>query len=144
MAVAEEFLARDPSNEVLFVGTERGIEARAVPAAGYRIELITASGIRGKGPFSQLKGGAKMLYGYALSRKILKSFQPDMVLGVGVYASLPMVLAASQRGIRQVFVPEPQVREAAMVPGTTDKDYYHGRVTQAVPEQHADHQAEES
>ena len=35
IAVAEEFLARDPANEVLFVGTERGIEARAVPAAGY-------------------------------------------------------------------------------------------------------------
>ncbi len=34
IAVAEEFLARDPANEVLFVGTERGIEARAVPAAG--------------------------------------------------------------------------------------------------------------
>jgi UDP-N-acetylglucosamine--N-acetylmuramyl-(pentapeptide) pyrophosphoryl-undecaprenol N-acetylglucosamine transferase len=94
MAVAEEFLARDPLNEVLFVGTEHGIEARAVPAAGYRIELITAAGIRGKGFFSQFKGAAMMLYGYALSRKILKSFQPDMVLGVGGYASLPMVLAA--------------------------------------------------
>ena len=72
MAVAEEFLARDPSNEVLFVGTERGIEARAVPAAGYRLELITAAGIRGKGIFSQLKGAAMMLYGYAQSRRILK------------------------------------------------------------------------
>ena len=98
IAVAEEFLSRDPANQVLFVGTERGIEARAVPAAGYQLELITAAGIRGKGTFSQLKGAVMMVYGYAQSRKILKRFCPDMVLGVGGYASLPMVLAA--RGMK--------------------------------------------
>lgn len=115
MAVAEEFLARDPSNEVLFVGTERGIEARAVPAAGYRIELITAAGIRGKGPFSQLKGAAMMLYGYALSRRILKSFRPDLVLGVGGYASLPMVLAAKGMQIPRY------IHEQNAIPGMTNK-----------------------
>jgi len=115
MAVAEEFLARAPSNEVLFVGTERGIEARAVPAAGYRIELITAAGIRGKGLFSQIKGAAMMLYGYALSRKILKSFQPDMVLGVGGYASLPMVLAA--KGMQTPRY----IHEQNAIPGMTNK-----------------------
>jgi UDP-N-acetylglucosamine--N-acetylmuramyl-(pentapeptide) pyrophosphoryl-undecaprenol N-acetylglucosamine transferase len=115
MAVAEEFLARDPSNEVLFVGTEHGIEARAVPAAGYRIELITAAGIRGKGLFSQLKGAAMMLYGYALSRKILKTFQPDMVLGVGGYASLPMVLAA--KGMQTPRY----IHEQNAIPGMTNK-----------------------
>jgi UDP-N-acetylglucosamine--N-acetylmuramyl-(pentapeptide) pyrophosphoryl-undecaprenol N-acetylglucosamine transferase len=115
MAVAEEFLARDPANQVLFVGTERGIEARAVPAAGYRIELITAAGIRGKGIFSQVKGAAMMLYGYALSRKIIKSFKPDMVLGVGGYASLPMVLAA--RGMQ---IPR-YIHEQNAIPGKTNK-----------------------
>lgn len=115
MAVAEEFLARDPSNEVLFVGTERGIEARAVPAAGYRIELITAAGIRGKGLFSQIRGAAMMLYGYALSRKIINSFQPDMVLGVGGYASLPMVLAA--KGMQTPRY----IHEQNAIPGMTNK-----------------------
>jgi UDP-N-acetylglucosamine--N-acetylmuramyl-(pentapeptide) pyrophosphoryl-undecaprenol N-acetylglucosamine transferase len=115
IAVAEEFLARDPSNEVLFVGTEHGIEARAVPAAGYHIELITAAGIRGKGLFSQLKGAAMMLYGYALSRRILKSFQPDMVLGVGGYASLPMVLAA--KGMQTPRY----IHEQNAIPGMTNK-----------------------
>jgi UDP-N-acetylglucosamine--N-acetylmuramyl-(pentapeptide) pyrophosphoryl-undecaprenol N-acetylglucosamine transferase len=115
MAVAEEFLARDPSNQVLFVGTERGIEARAVPAAGYRLELVTASGIRGKGLFSQIKGAAMMLYGYAQSRRILKTFRPDMVLGVGGYASLPMVLAA--RGMQ---IPR-YIHEQNAIPGMTNK-----------------------
>lgn len=115
MAVAEEFLARDPANEVLFVGTERGIEARAVPAAGYRLELVTAAGIRGKGPFSQLKGAAMMLYGYAQSRRILKKFHPDMVLGVGGYASLPMVLAAKGMQIPRY------IHEQNAIPGMTNK-----------------------
>ena len=115
MAVAEEFLARDPANEVLFVGTERGIEARAVPAAGYRLELITAAGIRGKSLFSQLKGAAMMLYGYAQSRTILKAFCPDMVLGVGGYASLPMVLAAKGMQIPRC------IHEQNAIPGMTNK-----------------------
>ena len=115
IAVAEEFLARDPANEVLFVGTERGIEVRAVPAAGHRLELISAAGIRGKSSFSQLKGGAMMLYGYAQSRKILKEFRPDMVMGVGGYASLPMVLAAGGMRIPRF------IHEQNAIPGMTNK-----------------------
>ncbi|OGU15665.1 MAG: undecaprenyldiphospho-muramoylpentapeptide beta-N-acetylglucosaminyltransferase [Geobacteraceae bacterium GWC2_53_11] len=115
IAVAEEFLSRDPANEVLFVGTERGIEARAVPAAGYRLELISAAGIRGKGTLSQIKGAAMMIYGYAQSRKILKSFRPDVVLGVGGYASLPMVLAA--RGMQ---IPR-FIHEQNAIPGQTNR-----------------------
>lgn len=115
IAVAEEFLSRDPANEVLFIGTERGIEARALPATGYNLELISAAGIRGKGTFSQLKGAVMMVYGYAQSRTILKSFRPDMVLGVGGYASLPMVLAA--RGMR---IPR-FIHEQNAIPGQTNR-----------------------
>lgn len=115
IAVAEEFLARNPDNQVLFVGTERGIEARAVPTAGYHLELISAAGIRGKGTLSQFKGAAMMIYGYAQSRKILKRFRPDMVLGVGGYASLPMVLAA--RGMR---IPS-FIHEQNAIPGLTNR-----------------------
>ena len=86
IAVAEEFLARDAANEVLFVGSERGIEARAIPRLGYRLELISAAGIRGKGSLAKLQGAFRMLYGYAQSRKILRQFKPDLVLGVGGYA----------------------------------------------------------
>lgn len=115
IAVAEEFLSRDPANEVLFVGTERGIEARAVPAAGYRLELISAAGIRGKGGLSQIRGASMMLYGYAQSRKILKAWRPDMVLGVGGYASLPMVLAA--RGMQIPCY----VHEQNAIPGLSNR-----------------------
>lgn len=94
IAVAEEFLSRSPDNEVLFVGSEKGIESRTIPRLGYRLELISAAGVKGKGTLSKLKAIAMMLYGYSQSRRILKQYRPDMVLGVGGYASLPTVMAA--------------------------------------------------
>lgn len=115
IAVAEEFLARKKGNEVLFVGTWKGIEARVLPKLGYRLECITAAGIRGKGNVARAKGIAKFLYGYAQSRKILKEFKPDMVLGVGGYASAPALLAA--RGMQ---VPR-FIHEQNAIPGFTNK-----------------------
>jgi UDP-N-acetylglucosamine--N-acetylmuramyl-(pentapeptide) pyrophosphoryl-undecaprenol N-acetylglucosamine transferase len=115
IAVAEEFLARDERNEVLFVGTEKGIESRLLPRLGYRLERISAAGVRGKGGLSQLKGVGMLLYAYAESRKILKSFRPDLVLGVGGYASGPVVLAARGMQIRRF------VHEQNAIPGMTNK-----------------------
>ena len=73
IAVAEEFLAWEKGNEVLFIGTEKGIEARILPRLGFRLECIAAAGIRGKSGFSQMKGMAMLLYGYAQARRILKN-----------------------------------------------------------------------
>ncbi len=115
IAVAEEFLARDPKNEVLFVGTERGVEAKLLPKLGYRLELIAAAGVRGKSLVGQLKGVAGLLYGYSQSRKILKGFKPDLVLGVGGYASAPVILAA-----RGLLIPR-FVHEQNAIPGMTNK-----------------------
>lgn len=115
IAVAEEFLARDPANEVLFVGTERGVEARLLPKLGYRLELIAAAGVRGKSLFGQLKGLAGLIYGYSQSRQILKAFKPDIVLGVGGYASAPVILAA-----RGLLIPR-FVHEQNAIPGMTNK-----------------------
>ena len=115
IAVAEEFLARGAENEVLFVGTERGIEARLLPKLGYRLELISASGMKGLGTAKQIMSAGRLLYGYAQSRKILKEFRPDIVLGVGGYASAPLVLAARGMGIRRF------IHEQNAAPGLTNK-----------------------
>ena len=115
IAVAEEFISRDSNNQVLFVGTSRGIEARAVPAAGFNLEQISASGIRGKGPLSKIKGATVMLNGYRQSQGILKRFRPDAVLGVGGYASLPMLLAARRNKITCL------IHEQNAVPGMTNR-----------------------
>lgn len=115
IAVAEEFLARGPANEVLFVGTERGVEAKVLPRLGYRLELIAAAGIRGKNIISQLKGVAGMLYAYSQSRRILQEFKPDLVLGVGGYASAPLLLAA-----RGLLIPR-FIHEQNAIPGMSNK-----------------------
>lgn len=119
IAVAEEFLARDSANEVLFVGTERGVEARVLPGLGYRLECIAASGIRGKGALSRFRGFGLLLYAYSQSRQLLRSFKPDVVLGVGGYASGPAVLAA--RGLQ---IPR-FVHEQNAIPGMTNKILAH-------------------
>lgn len=115
IAVAEEFLARDPANQVLFVGSAQGIEARTIPRLGYQLELISAAGIKGKGSLAKLKGAAMLLYGYSQSRKVLQSWQPDLVMGVGGYASLPMVMAA-----RGMEVPR-FIHEQNALPGMSNK-----------------------
>lgn len=115
IAVAEELLSLDKRNEVLFVGTWKGIEARVLPKLGYRLECITAAGIRGKGSLARAKGLAKFLYGYAQSRKILKEFRPDLVLGVGGYASAPALMAA--RGMQ---IPR-FIHEQNAIPGFTNR-----------------------
>lgn len=115
IAVAEEFLSRGKENEVLFVGTERGIEARVLPRLGYPVEFISASGIRGKGNIARLRGMGMLLYSYAQSRAILQRFKPDIVLGVGGYASGPLVLAARGMLIRRF------IHEQNAIPGFTNK-----------------------
>ena len=115
IAVAEEFLARDPGNRVMFVGTEHGIEARVLPRLGFTLQCITATGIRSRGRLSQAKGIAMLLYGYSQSRKILREFRPDLVLGVGGYASGPVVLAARGMQIRRF------IHEQNAIPGFTNK-----------------------
>lgn len=94
IALAEEVVGRHPGNDALFVGTARGLEATVVPAAGYPIELIQVKGLKGKGLAGAL-GNLLLIPGALLrSLAILRKWKPDVVVGVGGYASGPVVLAA--------------------------------------------------
>lgn len=99
VSVAEEILGRDGSNEVLFVGTKTGLENQILSKRGYKIEHITARGMKGSGMIRSVKAAFAAASGIFDSMSILKSFKPDFVLGVGGYVSGPMVLAASLRGV---------------------------------------------
>ncbi len=115
IAVAEEFLSRDPGNEVLFVGTDRGIEAKVLPRLGYRLQRIAVRGMRRVGFAARLKGIWLLLAGYLQSWRIVGEFRPDLVLGVGGYSSGPLVLAARMRG-RRCFIHEQNAH-----PGLTNR-----------------------
>ena len=99
IALAEEVVGRHPENDAVFVGTARGLEATVVPAAGYPIELIRVKGLKGKGLGTTL-GNLLLLPGALFaSVSILRRWRPDVVVGVGGYASGPVVLAAWLLGI---------------------------------------------
>ena len=95
ISIAEEILERNSGNEVLFVGTEQGIEKRILPEKGYRVEFINSKGIVGKSFFQKIMAVISILGAMASSLKILRDFRPDAVIGVGGYASGPTLLCAS-------------------------------------------------
>jgi UDP-N-acetylglucosamine--N-acetylmuramyl-(pentapeptide) pyrophosphoryl-undecaprenol N-acetylglucosamine transferase len=94
VAIAEEVTSRHPEAQVLFVGTERGIEARVLPKLGLPHRFIDASGLKTVGALGALRGLARVPRALWQSRRILREFRPDVVVGVGGYASGPLVLAA--------------------------------------------------
>jgi UDP-N-acetylglucosamine--N-acetylmuramyl-(pentapeptide) pyrophosphoryl-undecaprenol N-acetylglucosamine transferase len=115
IALAEEVVTRHHANQVVFVGTERGLEARVVPREGYPLETIRAQGLKGKGLVGLLKGLWALPMSFVESVRILRKHKPDVVVGVGGYASGPVVLAAWLLGIPTA------VQEQNALPGLTNK-----------------------
>jgi UDP-N-acetylglucosamine--N-acetylmuramyl-(pentapeptide) pyrophosphoryl-undecaprenol N-acetylglucosamine transferase len=124
VAIAEEIRAREPAAEILFVGTARGIEARVCPQLGWPLELIDISGLKTVGAAGAIKGALRIPRAILQSRRILRRFRPDAVIGVGGYASGPVVLAA-----RLQRVPT-GILEQNSIPGLTNKLL--GKITRAV------------
>jgi UDP-N-acetylglucosamine--N-acetylmuramyl-(pentapeptide) pyrophosphoryl-undecaprenol N-acetylglucosamine transferase len=94
VAIAEEVATRHPRNDVIFVGTARGLEATEVPRAGFRIELIEVRGLKGKGVMETIRNLLLLPLALWRSVQIVRRWRPDIVVGVGGYASGPVVLAA--------------------------------------------------
>jgi len=99
IAIAEEFLKRDPQSRVIFIGTKRGIEHRLLEPLGYELKEINVEGLKGRGLMALIKGMYAIPNSMWQSRRILKDFSPDVVIGVGGYASGPAVIAAYLMGI---------------------------------------------
>lgn len=99
ISVAEEILKRSGANEVLFVGTKKGLENELLSKRGFRVGHISARGIKGKGVGKSVTALLAACKGVSDSMSIIKRFGPDVVLGVGGYVSGPAVLAASLLGI---------------------------------------------
>lgn len=115
IAVAEALLDVDPTSRVLFVGTERGIEARAVPKAGFEVRFIDVGGLKGLGLKKRLTTLAQLPGSLVQARRILQEFQADAVLGVGGYSSGPVLVAARTLGLPTAIC------EQNSVPGLTNR-----------------------
>lgn len=98
-----------------FVGTERGLETRIVPAEGYRLLTIRSAGITGKSLQGRLKGGALIPVSLWQSLRLIGRHRPGLVIGVGGYASGPVLAAAVIRRVPTL------IHEQNYVPGTTNR-----------------------
>jgi UDP-N-acetylglucosamine--N-acetylmuramyl-(pentapeptide) pyrophosphoryl-undecaprenol N-acetylglucosamine transferase len=92
LAVADELRSRGV--EVTWLGSRRGLEAEVVPRAGYPIDYITVSGLRGKGMLSWLVAPARLLLAVAQGWSVMRRRNPSAVLGMGGFVSGPGGLAA--------------------------------------------------
>ncbi len=98
IAIAEEFLRRQSDHRLLFIGTERGLEKRLLGKMGLPLQTLRVEGIKGRGLLRTLAAFGKIPGSLRDSFRILKEFQPAVVVGVGGYASGPAVLAARLMG----------------------------------------------
>lgn len=99
ISIANALKEADPSAEILFVGALGRMEMTRVPEAGYKIEGLPVAGLQRKLSLSNLALPFKVLRSVALARKIIRRFKPDVAVGVGGYASAPLLWAASGCGI---------------------------------------------
>jgi UDP-N-acetylglucosamine--N-acetylmuramyl-(pentapeptide) pyrophosphoryl-undecaprenol N-acetylglucosamine transferase len=99
IAIANALKALDPATEILFVGAKGRMEMEKVPAAGYKIIGLDIQGIQRKSILKNLKFPIKLINSIRKSIQIIKEFKPDAAVGVGGYASGPLLYAASIKGV---------------------------------------------
>lgn len=94
IAVAQEFVRRNPKRKVVFVGTQYGLEKSIVPKAGFPLEFISVGGLKGKGGLDLIKNLVMLPVGFVQAIVVVTRHRPSVVLGVGGYSSGPVLLAA--------------------------------------------------
>jgi UDP-N-acetylglucosamine--N-acetylmuramyl-(pentapeptide) pyrophosphoryl-undecaprenol N-acetylglucosamine transferase len=115
LAIAKGLLKENPKAEILYVGTEKGLEADIVPRDGYNFKTVTVEGLPRNLSLKLIKTGFKLLRGIGQAAKIIKDFQPDVVIGTGGYVCGPVVLMAALLGFSTV------IHEQNAYPGITNK-----------------------
>ena len=127
LAVAQ--LLREGGHQIEWLGTAQRIEARVVPAAGIKLNTISVEGVRGKSKLSMLIAPLKIVKAVLQARAVLRRFNPDVVLGMGGFASGPGALAAYSLGLPLV------IHEQNAVAGVTNTQSrrFARRILQAFP-----------
>ncbi|MCX8117190.1 MAG: undecaprenyldiphospho-muramoylpentapeptide beta-N-acetylglucosaminyltransferase [Desulfobacterota bacterium] len=115
IAVAEAFLEREEENEVLFIGTERGLEAKVLSDGRFPLKMIRAMPLMGRPILGKARALWAMPRSIGEAMRLLKEFQPHLVLGVGGYASGPAILGAALLGVKRA------IHEQNVVPGLTNR-----------------------
>lgn len=115
LALADHLTQLQPSGELLFVGSRGGLEQQLVPARGYRLALLRVAKLRGMGLSGRLRAVGSLPLATAQAVALLRRFAPRVVVGLGGYASAPVVLAAMVVRCPVVLL------EQNAIPGTTNR-----------------------
>lgn len=99
LAIANALKRRDPQTEILFVGASGRMEMERVPAAGYDIKGLPVAGFDRKRLWRNFGVLIKLMKSRRMASKIIRDFKPDVVVGVGGYASGPTLMMAQKAGI---------------------------------------------
>ncbi len=99
VSIANAVKRRIPGSKILFVGAENRMEMERVPAAGYKIVGLPVAGIDRRRPWRNFMVAVKLIKSMRKATKVLRDFRPDIAVGVGGYASGPMLKAAQRNGI---------------------------------------------
>ena len=99
LSIANKLKELNPETEILFVGADGRMEMEKVPAAGYKIVGLPISGLQRSLSMSNLALPFKVVKSVSMARKLIKEFKPDIAIGVGGYASAPLLWAATRMGV---------------------------------------------
>lgn len=99
LSIANKLKELNPDTEILFVGAEGRMEMERVPAAGYEIVGLPVAGLQRKLTLANLALPFKVIKSVRMARKVIREFRPDIAIGVGGYASAPLLWAASRLGV---------------------------------------------
>lgn len=96
LAIANKIKQKEPNSEIIFVGTDRGLENDLIPRAGYDLKRIEAYGFNRKISLDNVKKMYKTFKSIGQAKKIIQDFKPDIMIGTGGYICIPVALAASK------------------------------------------------
>jgi UDP-N-acetylglucosamine--N-acetylmuramyl-(pentapeptide) pyrophosphoryl-undecaprenol N-acetylglucosamine transferase len=99
LAIANAWMEKHPDSEILFVGAQGKMEMQKVPEAGYSIKGLPVAGLQRKLTLANLSFPIKLWRSLRMASRIVKEFNPQLVVGVGGYASGPVLYAAQKKGI---------------------------------------------
>jgi UDP-N-acetylglucosamine--N-acetylmuramyl-(pentapeptide) pyrophosphoryl-undecaprenol N-acetylglucosamine transferase len=115
LAIANEIMRSHPDADILYIGTKNGLEAELVPKAGYKFKTIRVKGMPRRLNKASLIALKELLHGLYESKKIIKEYGPDVVIGTGGYVSGPVVYMAKRLKIPAL------IHEQNVYPGITNK-----------------------
>ena len=115
IAIANKIKYEEPESEIMFIGTKRGLEKDLVPRAGYTLKTIESYGISRSLTLKNIKRLTKTILSINEAKKIIKKFNPDIIIGTGGYICISVCLAAKKLKIPYV------IHESNVLPGVATK-----------------------